>query len=106
MIQLSAEVTPHRDPMPRRPPRRKDHVHQEGDSQDASGAYPESEQQRKANEQFDDADDIAKENPMRQDESGQDRPVETHRAVRDVILQIGLKSAMRELGPNNLVLAE
>src|ERR1700751_3044601 len=106
MIQLSAEVTPHRDPMPRRPPRRKDHVHQEGDSQDASGAYPESEQQRKANEQFDDADDITKENGMGQDEARQNGPVETDNTIRDVILQISLESAMSELRPGHLVLTE
>src|SRR5580765_1482166 len=99
MIQFGAEITPERHSMPRRPPRRQEHIHQKGDSQDASGSYPKSEQQRKANEQFDDSDDITKENRMGQDEARQNRPVETDDTIRHVVLQISLESAVSERRP-------
>ncbi len=52
------------------------------------------------------SDQITKKYGVRQNQIGQNRLVEADRAVLDETLQVLLKTAMSELGAENLVLAE
>ena len=92
--------------MTRFPPGSQGQIEQKQYAENRCRAHPESKEQTDANQQFDYAYQLTKEDRMRQQQPRQNRPVETDRAVVDVLTEIGLKSAVRKSWSGKLVFPE
>ncbi|MGA8763660.1 MAG: hypothetical protein WB562_12410 [Candidatus Sulfotelmatobacter sp.] len=92
--------------MTRLPPRGEGQVQQVQDADNASGAHPKTEKQTQANRSLDRAHDVAEEDGVRQDQTGEYRSVKTHRAIGDVALEIGLEAAVGKARTGEFVFAK
>ena len=85
------------------PPCGQRQVQQEEYAQGTRWPYPQAQQQRNPNQQFDHTDKISEEHRMRLHDPCQNWPVETHRCAVYIAPQICLESAVRETGTGDFV---
>lgn len=75
-------------------------------AQNGGRADPKSEQKRNADEQFDYAHRVAEKYSVRQNQTREDRAIEADRRIRDVVLQIILKTAVGKARAHHFIFSE
>src|SRR6266581_8724453 len=106
MFKFRAKVAPDRHAMARPPPRGQNHIHQKENTQNGSRPHPKPDQKRDPNQQFDNPNYVPEENRMRKNYLRQYWTIKTDHTIRNVVLQISLKSSVSEPRSGHLVFAE
>ena len=92
MIEFGTEIAPEGGAMSRSPPGCKEHIHQKERTEHARESHPKSNELEDPDQKLGNAHEVSEENCVGQNDTGQEWTIET--AVRSVVLQIGLKSAV------------
>jgi hypothetical protein len=105
-VQARPKIAPDGNSVSRVPPGGQRQIEKEKYSENAAGAYQQTEQQRNSNQKLDHSDYVAEEDSVRQNDVRQNRTVKAESSAPDVVVKISLKAAVGEGRTHDFIFAK